>query len=166
MRQMYLNSTTTKHIIHTDTPLHTLACRQAHVHNTTFTERKICHRDGGKSFKTFMKEIHFQRLFKWCSTLKHRMAKPVISERQIIHAEGPGYIWGFLQCWWQNKGNPGQNPNVITVNTMQKYLVFVNNGLKFQDQIKAKWLGLGVQFPIYFNLYQYLDYVCLNGNIG
>lgn len=67
MRQMYLNFTTTKHITHTDTPLHTLACRQAHVHNTTtttFTERKICQRDGGKSLKAFMKEIHFQRLFK------------------------------------------------------------------------------------------------------
>ena len=49
---------------------------------------------------------------------------------------------------------------------MQKYLVFVNNEMKFQDQIKAKRLGLGVQFPIYFNLYQYLDYVCLNGDIG
>ena len=33
---------------------------------------------------------------------------------------------------------------------MQKHLVFVNNLLKFQDQMKAKWLG--IQFPIYFKL--------------
>ena len=31
---------------------------------------------------------------------------------------------------------------------MQKHLVFVSNSLKFQNQMKAKWLG--IEFPIYF----------------
>ena len=31
---------------------------------------------------------------------------------------------------------------------MQKHLVFVSNSLKFQNQMKVKWLG--IQFPIYF----------------